>query len=58
MRADQFARIYDRNVSILEAQQMARLYNLAEALGMSDFVQNLASGVQDRQRTRLMSSSY
>ena len=47
MRADQFARIYDRNVSILEAQQMARLYNLAEALGMSDFVQNLAPGVQD-----------
>src|SRR4029450_2907617 len=47
MRADQFARIYDRDVSILEAQQMARLYNLAEALGMSDFVQNLAPGVQD-----------
>ena len=47
MRADQFARIYDRNVSMLEAQQIVRLFNLAEALGMSDFVQNLAPGVQD-----------
>ena len=47
MRSDQFVRIYDRNVSTLEAQQMARLFNLAEALGMSDFVQNLAPGVQD-----------
>ena len=48
MRADQFARIYDRNVSMLEAQQIARLFNLAEALGMSDFVQNLAPGMQDQ----------
>jgi peptidyl-prolyl cis-trans isomerase D len=47
MRADRFARIYDRNVSMLEAQQMVRLFNLAEALGMSDFVQNLVPGVQD-----------
>src|SRR4029450_9477818 len=47
MRADQFARIYDRNVSMLEAQQMVRLFNLAEALGMSDFVQNLVPGVKD-----------
>ena len=43
--------------SILEAQQMARLFNLAQALGMSDFVQNLAPGVQDP-GTRYMSSSY
>ena len=47
MRSDQFVRIYDRNVSTLEAQQMARLFNLAHALGMSDFVQSLAPGVQD-----------
>lgn len=47
MRSDQFVRIYDRNVSMLEAQQMVRLFNLAQALGMSDFVQNLAPGVQD-----------
>src|SRR4029453_2849010 len=47
MRSDQFARIYDRNVSISEAQQMARLFDLAHALGMSDFVENLVPGVQD-----------
>jgi peptidyl-prolyl cis-trans isomerase D len=47
MRSDRFARIYDRNVSMLEAQQIVRLYTLAQALGMSDFLQNLAPGVQD-----------
>src|SRR5205085_5062962 len=41
---DHFARIYDRNVSMLEAQQFARLLNLAQALGMSDFVQTLTAG--------------
>jgi hypothetical protein len=44
MRSDQFARMYDRNVSILEAQQTARLLSLAQALGMSEFVQTLAGG--------------
>jgi peptidyl-prolyl cis-trans isomerase D len=44
MRSDQFARIYDRNVSMLEAQQMVRLLTLAQALGMSDFVQTLTAG--------------
>ncbi len=47
MRSDQFVRIYDRNVSMLEAQQMVRLFNLAQALGMSDFMQALTPGVQD-----------
>jgi peptidyl-prolyl cis-trans isomerase D len=44
MRSDKFARIYDRNVSMLEAQQTVRLLNLAQALGMSDFVQTLTAG--------------
>src|SRR6266576_116724 len=44
MRSDHFARIYDRNVSTLEAQQTVRLFSLAQALGMSDFVQNLTIG--------------
>jgi peptidyl-prolyl cis-trans isomerase D len=48
MRSDHFARVYDRNVSMLEAQQMVRLFNLAQALGMSDFVQTLTPGVQDQ----------
>src|SRR5437762_2040586 len=41
---DQFARIYDRNISMLEAQQSARLLSLAQALGMSDFVGTLTAG--------------
>src|SRR4051812_10977385 len=41
---DQFARIYDRNVSVLEAQQSARLLNLAQILGMSDFVGTMTAG--------------
>jgi SurA-like N-terminal domain/PPIC-type PPIASE domain len=44
MRADQFARIYDRNVSMLEAQQIVRLLSLAQALGMSDFVATMTAG--------------
>ena len=44
IRADQFARIYDRNVSTLEAQQIVRLLNLAQALGMSDFVGTMTAG--------------
>jgi peptidyl-prolyl cis-trans isomerase D len=44
IRADQFARIYDRNVSTLEAQQTARLLSLAQALGMSDFVETMTAG--------------
>jgi peptidyl-prolyl cis-trans isomerase D len=44
MRSDQFARIYGHNVSMLEAQQMARLLTLAQALGMTDFVQTLTAG--------------
>ncbi len=41
---DQFARIYDRNVSVLEAQQFGRLLGLAQALGMSDFVGTMTAG--------------
>jgi hypothetical protein len=44
MGRDHFARIYDRNVSILEAQQSARLLSLAQALGMSDFVGTMTAG--------------
>ena len=41
MRSDRFARVYDRNVSMLEKQQNARLFGLASDLGMSDFLQSL-----------------
>ena len=46
---DQFARIYDRNVSMLEAQQSARLLNLAQTLGMSDFVGTMTAGAGSNQ---------
>jgi len=49
MRSDQFARMYDRNVSMLEAQQIARLLSLAQALGMSDFVGTLTAGAGTNQ---------
>ena len=41
---DHFARIYDRNVSMLEAQQITRLLSLSQALGMSDFVGTMTAG--------------
>src|SRR6516225_6900036 len=41
---DHFARVYDRNVSVLEAQQFARLLSLAQALGMSEFVGTMTAG--------------
>ena len=44
IRGDQFARVYDRNVSMLEAQQLARLLSLAQALGMSDFIGTMTAG--------------
>src|ERR1041385_3784093 len=44
MRGDQFARIYDRNVPILEAQQIARLLSLAHALGSSVFTATMTAG--------------
>jgi hypothetical protein len=49
IRSDQFARVYDRNISMIEAQQMARLHDLARALGMSDFLQNLTGRGADNQ---------
>jgi peptidyl-prolyl cis-trans isomerase D len=49
IRSDQFARVYDRNVSMMEAQQTVRLFNLAQALGMSDFVQSLTVGAGQNQ---------
>src|ERR1700730_425825 len=49
MRSDQFARIYDRNVSIVEYRRDARLCDLARQLGMLNFVQDLAMAAQSRE---------
>jgi hypothetical protein len=48
MRSDKFARIYDRNVSMIERQQTERLFYLAQALGMSDFLQSLVAVARTR----------
>src|SRR2546422_6924451 len=44
IRPDQFARIYDRNISGNEARRDARLCDLAQGLGMSSLIQGLTAG--------------
>jgi len=41
---DHFATIYDQNVSLTQAQQIGRLLNLAQVLGMSEFVGTMTAG--------------
>lgn len=48
IRPDQFARVYDRSIPMVEARQNARLLDLARSLGMSDFVQSLTVGASDQ----------
>ncbi len=48
MRKDDFAHIYDRNVSLVEAKKYARLLDLARALGLSDLQQSLTLGAKDQ----------
>ncbi len=47
IHSDSFARIYDRNISIVEARKYARLLDLARALGMSDLPQDLTVGAKE-----------
>jgi len=48
-RANQFAvPLYGRHISMQEAQRHARLFDLAQALGMNRFGQDLTAGVGDR----------
>lgn len=44
IRDEKFARVYGRDVSLIEAQRGARLCNLARELGMQDLVRSLAVG--------------
>ena len=55
--ADQFARIYDRNVSATEARRDARLLGLARVLGMSEFCDSLA-GVANGQNENEISVQF
>ena len=46
IRPDDFARIYNRTISLVEARRDARLFDLAQALGMSSFRQDLSAGAK------------
>src|ERR1700682_1275050 len=47
--SDRFARIYDRDVTLVEARRDAHLCDLARQLGMFNFVQDLTIGAQSRE---------
>ncbi len=44
MRSDLFGRIYNRNITHIEFQRNARLFNLARELGMFELLQDLVAG--------------
>jgi hypothetical protein len=46
MRPDQFAKVYGRDVSVIEAQRGVRLCNLARNLGMVSLIRTLASNAK------------
>jgi peptidyl-prolyl cis-trans isomerase D len=46
LRGGQFAQIYGRSVSLDEVRRDARLFGLARALGMIDFLQDLTAGAK------------
>ena len=46
IRPDDLGRIYGRTISLVEARRDARLLDLARALGMSSFGQNLSAGAK------------
>src|SRR4029077_19168250 len=46
IRPDDFWRIYNRKISLVEARRDARLFDLARALGMSGFRQDLSAGAK------------
>ncbi len=48
-RPDEFARLYNRKVTNVEAQRNARLHDLAIALGMEQLAQSLSAGAQTRE---------
>lgn len=46
IRPDDFGRLYNRNISLVEARRDARLLDLARALGMSTFGRDLSAGAK------------
>jgi peptidyl-prolyl cis-trans isomerase D len=47
IRPDDFGRIYNRNISLVEARRDARLLDLARALGMLSFGRDLSAGAKN-----------
>ena len=47
IHSDEFARLYDRNVSVVEARKYARLLELGRALGLAELPQDLTLGAKD-----------
>ena len=47
IRSDQFAHIYNRTITMVEAQRIARLFRLGQAIGLVDLQQSLAAGAKD-----------
>jgi len=52
IKSDQFARIYGRSVSMIEARRDARLFELARALGMFDFLQDMVAATATRDASK------
>lgn len=48
IQPDDFIRMYNRTVPMVEANRSARLHDLAQGLGMFRFTQALSSGAQDQ----------
>ncbi len=48
-RNDRFARVYERDISMVDAQRGVRLCNLAQVLGMENLVRSLAVGAHARE---------
>src|ERR1043166_1442065 len=49
IRGDQFARIYDRNVSVVEARRYGRLLDMARAIGLSELPNYLTQGAGEKE---------
>jgi len=50
IRSDEFAKVYGRKVSLIEKGRDARLMELAQRLGLSDFLEELLRGAQSREQ--------
>jgi hypothetical protein len=50
---DDFATVYNRKITMVEAQRSARLYGMAELLGMDTLAQGLGGGGNDKNKSAM-----